>query len=260
MAKVAKKKTAKTAAKKPATRKVAAKKSRKTATKSVKKPAKKKVAPKKAVARKAPAKKVVAKKVARKAVKKTVKKTIKKPVARKAVKKAAAKKPARRKITAKKPVIRTASSLKTPAQTTAFFEQTMSNATHKTMEKTMTQSTQQFEKLTQDANAFSRDGVEAFIKSGTIFAKGFEDLMKATASLAKNNAEKQAQLMKAAMSAKTVNEWAEIQNKMTQANFDEFMSSATKISEMGVKLLTEASEPINEQMTKSMQKVSKAAA
>lgn len=124
----------------------------------------------------------------------------------------------------------------------------------------MTQSTKQFEKLAQDAGDMGRNSVEAFIKSGTIFAKGFEDLFRESVSFAQSSAEKQSELMKKAMSAKTLNEWTDIQNKVAQQSFNEFMAGATKISEMSVKLLNEASEPINEQVAKTMKKASKAAA
>lgn len=78
--------------------------------------------------------------------------------------------------------------------------------------------------------------------------------------LAQDAAEKQAQFMQGAMSSKTLNEFTEKQSKIAQTNFDDFMAGATKISELSVKLLTEASEPMSEQMTKGMQKATKAAA
>jgi phasin family protein len=62
------------------------------------------------------------------------------------------------------------------------------------------------------------------------------------------------------MSSKTLNEWAETQNKIAQANLDDMMSAATKLSEMSVKLLSESAEPISEQMGKSIRKASEAMA
>ena len=76
--------------------------------------------------------------------------------------------------------------------------------------------------------------------------------MRAGMELAQNAAEKQAEFAKQAMSSKTMNEFTELQNKMAQTSFDDFMAGATKMSEMTVKTLTEASEPVNEQMTKAM--------
>ena len=135
----------------------------------------------------------------------------------------------------------------------------LNGTTNEAMESMMTKSKQQFEKLTQDANDFGREGIDAFVKSGTIFAKGFEDIFRTSMALAQSSAEKQSQFIKDVMSSKTLNEFTEVQNKIAQANFDDFMASATKLSEMSVKLMTAASEPLNEQATKTMQKASRAA-
>ena len=89
------------------------------------------------------------------------------------------------------------------------------------------------------------------MESGTIFAKGFEDLFRTSMTLAQSSAEKQAQFVKEAMAVKSLNEFTDVQNKIAQASFDDFMANATKISELGTKLMTEASEPINTQVNKA---------
>jgi phasin family protein len=130
------------------------------------------------------------------------------------------------------------------------------STTNPTMETLMTKSKSQATKMAQDASDAGRDSFEAFIKSSSIFAKGFEDIMRTSVSLAQSAAEKQARFAKAAMSSKTINEWTEIQTKIAQENFDDFMAGATKISELSVKLMNEASEPLNDQMSKGIKKAS----
>jgi phasin family protein len=127
-------------------------------------------------------------------------------------------------------------------------------------EKIMSQGKNQFDKLTNDATAFSRDGFDAFNKSMSIFAKGFEDIIRASMSIAQTSAEKQGQLVKEALSTKSLNEWADIQNKIAQTSFDDVIAAATKLSEMGVKVFTQGSEPINSSLTKGMKKASEAMA
>lgn len=131
--------------------------------------------------------------------------------------------------------------------------------TYQTMETIMTKGQTQFEQIAQDANDFSREGFEAFQKSLSILAKGSEEFFKTAMSIAQTSAEKQQQYMKDAMGSKTLNEWAETQNKIAQASFDDFMAGATKLSELSVKVLTDSSQPINEQATKAMNKTTKAA-
>ncbi|MCB9982779.1 MAG: phasin family protein [Rhodospirillales bacterium] len=121
----------------------------------------------------------------------------------------------------------------------------------------MTKQPFQFDQLAQDAANQSRESMEAFVKSGTIFAKGFEEIIKTAATLTQGAAEKQAEYTKQLMGSKTLNEYAEAQNKIAQSSFDQFMAGATKLSEMSVKVLNEASEPLNEQMTKTMAKANK---
>ena len=213
------------------------------------------------------AKKLAPKKAAAKKPAKTVKKAVKKPAtakAKKAVSKAP-KKAVTRKAAAKKTIKKSASAKKkAPAkratQSSAslsslkmkIFDTETPNATQDLMEKTMTKSTNQFEKFSQTAANSTRELIEAAIKSATILAKGGEDLFQANVSLAQSAAEKQAKFMKEAMSAKTINEFADIQNKSAQANFEEFVASATKISELSSKVINDAAEPINSQISKSV--------
>jgi len=200
--------------------------------------------------KKSPAEKTVSKRSAKKTVAKktTVKKTAKASVKKTAAKSAA--KPAVKKVATKVVTSLPKMPISPPAITGALDP-------FKEMEKIMTKQPFQFDQMAQDAANQSREGMEAFVKSGTIFAKGFEEIIKTAASMSQNVAEKQAEFARQLMSSKTLNEYAEAQNKIAQASFDQFMSGATQISEMSVKVLNEASEPLNAQMTKAMAKSNK---
>ena len=196
------------------------------------------------------------------------------PVEAKAADKSAAtakKKPAAKKSATKKKAspTKTAAVSKTAATAkksvkaaakTANKGATMNTNPNKAMEKIMTQSKTQFDTLTKDATELSRDHVEACIQSSTIFAKGCEDMMRTMMSLAQGAAERRGKYVKEALNSKTLNEWTEVQNKIAQANFDELMSSATKMTEMSVKVLNDSVEPINAQVTKGIQKATKSMA
>ena len=117
----------------------------------------------------------------------------------------------------------------------------------------------QFDQIAQDTMSFSRESMEAFVQSSTMFAKGMEDMMRTAASLAQGAMEKQAEQTREIMGSKSINEFTEKQTKIVQSNFDEYMQNTAKLSEMGVKVLNECTQPINEQMTKAMKKAKKAA-
>ena len=130
-----------------------------------------------------------------------------------------------------------------------------------TLETSMFKGTnKQFDQFTQDAAVMGQAQVDAIVKSSTIFTKGMEDIMKTVMEIAQEAGEKSQSVMKTVMSCKTLNEFTDVQTKLAQASFDEFMTNATKISEKGVKLCTEAMEPINDTMGKAIKKASDAMA
>ena len=124
----------------------------------------------------------------------------------------------------------------------------------------MSKSTTQFDKLIQETTDFGTQYSDACTKSSAIFMKGVEDIIGTVMSLAQSSAEKQAKFVKEAMGSKTINEFAEVQNKIVQANFDDFMAGATKISEISVKVLTDSSEPVSSEINKAVQKATQAMA
>lgn len=128
------------------------------------------------------------------------------------------------------------------------------------METIMTKQNFQFDQLANEATNAGREGMEAFIKSGTIFAKGVEDIVRAAASMSQTVAEKQAEFAKQIMGAKTLNELMAAQNRIAQVNLQEFMANATKLSEMSVKILNESIAPLSNQMAKGMSRATKMAA
>jgi phasin family protein len=137
-----------------------------------------------------------------------------------------------------------------------FFPQPNNEA----MEKIMSQSKSQMDKMAQDASAFGREGFEAFMQSSTIFTRGFEEIARTAIALMQGAAERQAKFLNQALSSKTLNEFAEAQNKIAQANLEDMMNAATRLSEMSVKVLSESAEPINEQVGKTMRKATQQAA
>ncbi|MGH1403946.1 MAG: phasin family protein [Alphaproteobacteria bacterium] len=118
----------------------------------------------------------------------------------------------------------------------------------------MSKTTAQFEKLIKETTDFGASYSEACTKSAGIIMKGAEDIVGAMMSLAQNSAEKQSKFMKEAMGVKTINEFAEVQNKIAQTNFDDFMAGATKISEISAKVLTEGVEPVSAQVSETINK------
>jgi phasin family protein len=128
-----------------------------------------------------------------------------------------------------------------------------------TMETTMNSFKEQVEKMSGGASESAREGIESLSKSGATFSKGAEQMMKTLAEVVQESSQRNAEAMKKMMACRTLNEFTDAQNKMAQQNFDDMMSTMTKMSEMTIKLCKEAMEPMNAQMTKAMNSAMSAA-
>jgi len=109
-------------------------------------------------------------------------------------------------------------------------------------------------KQVEDMMSMGKESADAWMQCGTIFAKGMEEMMKACMGRAQSAGEKNADVVKSLMACKTINEFAETQNRIAQGTFEEAMSAGAQISEMSVKMMMEAFEPINKQMSTAMKK------
>lgn len=126
--------------------------------------------------------------------------------------------------------------------------------TKEMMENAMSKGKIQFEKLARDAGLNGKEQMDAFLKSGNILFKGYEDAMKTWMGWAQSSAEKNAEAAKALMGCKTLNELAELQSRLAQESFDDFMQGVTKLSELGVKIANDAFSPLNDQISKTVKK------
>lgn len=109
-------------------------------------------------------------------------------------------------------------------------------------------------KQMEDLVSASKQNVDAFVKSFTIVGKGMEDMVKTYISKTQNTNEKGAAAFKSLIACKTINEFAEVQNKLVQEGFEDAMNTAAALSEMTVKVMMDAAEPLNTQVTKAMKK------
>ena len=214
-------------------------------------------APAKAAEAKAPVQeKTVQKSSAEKSAKaKSPAKKVKKAAASKAKKAAAPKKVKAKTASQPKAAPKKAAAQKASSGVNAKVESQSLFHNPQSMEM-MNQSKAQLDKLTKEATDLNRQAIEAVVKSTSIFAKGYEEMMRISMNLAQDASSKQTQYLKDAMGSKTFNEWAEVQNKIAQSNFNDFVAGATKISDLGAKTLSEAIEPINTQVSKTVEKAS----
>ena len=124
----------------------------------------------------------------------------------------------------------------------------------------MTEKTVKYEKVVQDLAKNGQESMEVYMKSCGIFMKGVEELTRSQVTFAQGFAEKQMKYVNDALKVKTLNEWSDVQNEVAQNTFKELMDNATTASEKYVKLVTDAFEPLNVQVGKTLKKATESVA
>jgi len=99
-----------------------------------------------------------------------------------------------------------------------------------------------------EVTTMNKSAFDAMAKSGDILVKGSEDLGKAYYAFFQAAADAQVEVAKSMMTAKSINEVVEIQSTYTRTAFDKVVTEGSKLSEMGVKVATDAFEPIQSQV------------
>lgn len=111
-----------------------------------------------------------------------------------------------------------------------------------------------------DVATFHKDNVEAFVTSSTILAKGLEAVSKELLSFHQSQYENGVSAAKALGGVKSLKELVDLQAAFAKASFDAFLAEATKVSESGMKIVNEASEPLTARVNATVEKLSKAKA
>ena len=99
-----------------------------------------------------------------------------------------------------------------------------------------------FFKVYGDLAAFNQENVEALIRSGSIMAKGAEDIGKQMVAFGQASLETGMATGKAMMSAKTLRELADLQTEYARNSLDSVLAESTRLSEMSARATNEALE------------------
>ncbi|MBM3516055.1 MAG: phasin family protein [Alphaproteobacteria bacterium] len=100
------------------------------------------------------------------------------------------------------------------------------------------------DKVYADFVALQQDNFDAFVKSGTTVAKGFEQLTKHFADLTAKSFEESIDLGKKFATLKTVNDVVAFQSKVFEERFESMITNGKKVAEMSAEIVKNASAPI----------------
>ena len=108
-----------------------------------------------------------------------------------------------------------------------------------------------------DIATLNKQNVEAAMKAGNIWAKVYENFGKAYFSHAQDAAERGTEAAKAMMTAKTMQDVIDLQTDFAKQRFDHLVAEGTKMSEILVRVATEAMEPLQKQFDTTVSTLTK---
>jgi phasin family protein len=121
---------------------------------------------------------------------------------------------------------------------------------------------QNMEKVVKTAEefvAFGQGNVEAFVKSGQIWAAGVQDLSKQAAATAQAQFDETMSAFKAMTSLKSVKDLFELQGTFARSAMEKTMSESGKLTEASLKLTEQALAPIAARVTIAVETFGKTA-
>jgi phasin family protein len=135
-------------------------------------------------------------------------------------------------------------------QAAAGFETTQAKM-KEGMEKAM--------KTAEEFVAFGQGNLEAFVKSGQIWAAGVQDLQKQVAATAQASFEESLATFKAIAAAKSLKEAFDLQATLARSAVEKTLAESGKLTDASLKLTEQTLAPITARVTLAVEKFTKAA-
>ena len=108
-----------------------------------------------------------------------------------------------------------------------------------------------------DFTAMGQQNIDAMVEAGQIMAFGMESVSRELISFAQASAEANAAAATKMFSAKTVQEAIDLQNAYARASFDKAVAETGKLTEMSVKLASDAFAPLQTRVNVAVEKLFK---
>lgn len=129
-------------------------------------------------------------------------------------------------------------------------------------EKTQTEVKANMDKAVKSAEemvSFSQGNFEALMKSGQVWAAGFQDLQKAMSASAQTQVEVAMGTFKAMSGVKSLKEAVELQSALARTSLETAMNETGKLTDVSMKLAEQAMAPITARVTLAVEKFGRVA-
>jgi phasin family protein len=141
---------------------------------------------------------------------------------------------------------------KTAAPAAAAASETVEQAVEQAVETVKEQVDKASAAATQgydDFTALQKNAFDALVRSGEILAKGAEALGKEYFAFAQDSATANSEAAKSLLTARSLQEVVDLQSRIVRVNFDKSVDESGKLSEMSLKIASEAFEPLQKQIS-----------
>lgn len=105
-----------------------------------------------------------------------------------------------------------------------------------------------------DMTSWNKDMFESYVTYCTTMTKGYEEISKTIMTSCQSMSQQYMQCCKDMLTAKTMKEAMDTQSEFVRSQMDTMMAEGTKISELCVKVASEASEPMQSQWSSMISK------
>ncbi|MFP3943725.1 MAG: phasin family protein [Alphaproteobacteria bacterium] len=129
----------------------------------------------------------------------------------------------------------------TAGRDTSETVDTMMNAGTGAMKDGFEQAAKGYDQLA----GFSRETIDAWMRSANAAARGMEAINTEALTFSRQSMEESMAAARQAMTAKTAQEWMELQSDFTKSVFDSYMGQMSRFSDMFASTARETMEPLN---------------
>ena len=112
-------------------------------------------------------------------------------------------------------------------------------------------------KTAEEFVSFSQGNLEAFVKSGQIWAAGVKDLQKQFAATAQASFDESVTAFKAMSSVRSLKDAFDLQTSLARASMEKAMAESGKLTDASVKLTEQTMAPITARVTLAVEKFAK---
>ena len=119
---------------------------------------------------------------------------------------------------------------------------------------------QSAQRTAEEAMASSRESIEVLTEVANVATTMSKELAAETISYLNKQFAQNVELSKQVMSCRTLNDMFDLSNRINKTNVDAFFSQSVKLSEMIFQCATDISEPLNESVSNTTERMTKAMA